>query len=47
MQSSLHHPLLDSLLQGDWLKYGFILSVFYLTVWLGVGSIWWKAIGIY
>lgn len=33
--------------QGDWLKYGFILSVFYLTVWLGVGGAWWKLLGIY
>eukprot|EP00873_Tetraselmis_striata_P041184 jgi/Tetstr1/461448/TSEL_006557.t1 len=32
--------------QADWYKLGFICSVFYLSVWLGVGSIWWKAIGI-
>jgi anion transporter len=33
--------------QADWLKLGFILSVFYLSVWLGVGSVWWKVIGLY
>lgn len=33
--------------QGDWLKYGFILSVFYLTVWLGIGGAWWKILGLY
>ena len=32
--------------QGDWYKLGGLLSVFYLVVWLGVGSLWWKAIGI-
>jgi di/tricarboxylate transporter len=33
--------------QADWLKFGFLLSVFYLTVWLGVGGVWWKAIGLW
>jgi len=33
--------------QGDWLKYGFIMSVFYLTVWLGLGGAWWKVLGLY
>jgi len=33
--------------QGDWLKFGFILSVFYLVVWLGLGSVWWKILGLY
>lgn len=33
--------------QGDWLKFGFILSVFYLGVWLGVGGAWWKVIGLW
>eukprot|EP00191_Tetraselmis_sp_GSL018_P008793 CAMPEP_0177605164 /NCGR_PEP_ID=MMETSP0419_2-20121207/16545_1 /TAXON_ID=582737 /ORGANISM="Tetraselmis sp., Strain GSL018" /LENGTH=553 /DNA_ID=CAMNT_0019099275 /DNA_START=187 /DNA_END=1848 /DNA_ORIENTATION=+ len=32
--------------QGDWYKLGGLLSVFYLAVWLGVGSIWWRAIGL-
>ena len=33
--------------QGDWLKFGFVVSVFTLTVWLGLGSVWWKILGIY
>jgi anion transporter len=34
--------------QGDWLKYGFIMSVFYLSVWLFIGGgWWWKVIGLY
>jgi len=33
--------------QADWLKFGFILSVFYLSVWMGVGTAWWKAIGLW
>eukprot|EP00798_Chlamydomonas_sp_ICE-L_P016682 gene16682-22941_t len=32
---------------GTWLKNGFILSIFYLTVWLGIGGAWWKVIGLY
>lgn len=33
--------------QGDWLKFGFMLSIFYLAVWLGVGGMWWKVIGLW
>lgn len=33
--------------QSDWLKFGFILSIFYLAVWLGIGPVWWKAIGLW
>ncbi|CAD7700245.1 unnamed protein product [Ostreobium quekettii] len=33
--------------QGDWLKIGFILSVFYLVVWLGLGGVWWKFLGLW
>ena len=33
--------------QGDWLKFGFLLSVYYLTVWLGIGGAWWKVIGLW
>jgi hypothetical protein len=34
-------------LQGDWLKLGFIMSIWYLTIWLGVGGAWWKVIGLW
>lgn len=33
--------------QADWLKMGFILSIMYLTVWLGVGGAWWKVLGFW
>jgi anion transporter len=32
--------------QGPWYMYGAILSVFYLAVWLGIGPIWWKVVGL-
>ena len=28
--------------QADWMKLGFIMSLVYLTVWLGLGGAWWK-----
>ena len=31
----------------DWWRIGFLLSVIHLVVWLGVGLIWWKVIGVY
>ena len=30
---------------GRWFSYGFIISVFHLTIWLGFGMIWWKVLG--
>lgn len=33
--------------QADWLKFGFLLSIFYLAVWMGVGGMWWKVIGLW
>eukprot|EP00892_Ulva_mutabilis_P002129 jgi/Ulvmu1/11917/UM081_0077.1 len=32
--------------QGDWYKYGFLCSVYYLAVWFTIGGAWWKFIGI-
>ena len=28
-----------------WFKIGFLVSIYHMVVWLGVGSIWWKIIG--
>lgn len=28
-----------------WFQIGFIVSVYHLVIWLGVGSLWWKVIG--
>ncbi|GAV22271.1 anion permease [Carboxydothermus pertinax] len=33
--------------QGTWWKLGFIVSVVNLFIWVGVGSIWWKALGLW
>lgn len=32
---------------GMWWKLGFIFSVINIFIWLGLGSIWWKLIGLY
>ncbi len=42
-----HLPPRPAAAQGDWLKFGFILSIWYLTVWLGAGGAWWKVIGLW
>jgi divalent anion:Na+ symporter, DASS family len=31
----------------NWLKAGFITSVFYLAIWIGVGFFWWKFLGLF
>ena len=31
----------------DWWRIGFLLSVLHFVIWLGVGMIWWRLIGIY
>lgn len=31
----------------DWWRIGFILSVAHLVVWVGLGSIWWKVLGLW
>lgn len=33
--------------QGDWWKYGFIISVINIVIWTVVGGIWWKVIGLW
>ncbi|KAL3850120.1 hypothetical protein ACJIZ3_012002 [Penstemon smallii] len=32
---------------AKWWGYGFVISVVNLIIWLGVGGLWWKAIGLY
>ncbi|GAA0150846.1 primary active transporter [Lithospermum erythrorhizon] len=32
---------------AEWWGYGFLISVVNLIIWLGVGGLWWKAIGLY
>ncbi len=31
----------------DWWRTGFLISLLHLVVWLGIGSLWWKLIGVY
>ena len=33
------------LLPLPWFKIGFLVSIYHMVVWLGVGSIWWRIIG--
>ncbi len=33
--------------QGEWWRIGFLVSLVNLAVWLGVGSLWWKLVGIW
>ena len=44
---TLLHAVRDHPLQADWLKLGFILSLYYLAVWTGSALTVWKAIGIW
>jgi DASS family divalent anion:Na+ symporter len=34
-------------IQGDWWRIGFIISVVNLVIWMGVGIWWWKLIGLW
>jgi divalent anion:Na+ symporter, DASS family len=33
--------------QGDWWRIGLLISLLNLVIWLGVGSLWWKLVGIW
>jgi DASS family divalent anion:Na+ symporter len=33
--------------QSDWWTIGFIISVVNLAIWLGIGLIWWRVIGLW
>ncbi|MDR3562534.1 MAG: anion permease [Negativicutes bacterium] len=33
--------------QGTWWRLGFILSVVNLIIWVGLGSLWWKVLGLW
>jgi DASS family divalent anion:Na+ symporter len=32
---------------GTWWKLGFLISLVNIAIWLGVGSLWWKLIGLW
>jgi DASS family divalent anion:Na+ symporter len=33
--------------QGEWWKHGFVISVINLIIWIGLGSVWWKVLGLW
>ena len=33
--------------QGEWWLYGFWISVLNLVIWMGIGPLWWKVVGIW
>jgi DASS family divalent anion:Na+ symporter len=33
--------------QGEWWRLGFLISLVNLIIWLGIGPVWWKAVGIW
>ena len=33
--------------QGDWWRIGFLISLVNLAVWLGLGMLWWKIVGLW
>ncbi len=33
--------------QGEWWRVGFVISLMNLVIWLGVGSLWWRVVGIW
>lgn len=33
--------------QSTWWKHGFVISVINLVIWIGVGSFWWKILGLW
>jgi divalent anion:Na+ symporter, DASS family len=33
--------------QGEWWRVGFLISLVNLAIWLGLGMLWWKAIGLW
>ena len=33
--------------QSDWWRLGFIMTTINLVIWLGIGSVWWKVIGLW
>jgi divalent anion:Na+ symporter, DASS family len=32
---------------NTWWRLGFILTLVYLVIWVGIGSIWWKVLGLW
>lgn len=37
----------DFVSQGKWWQLGFIITTVNVIIWLGIGAIWWKVIGLW
>jgi DASS family divalent anion:Na+ symporter len=35
------------LTQAEWWRIGFLISLVHLAIWLPIGFLWWKAIGLW
>jgi divalent anion:Na+ symporter, DASS family len=33
--------------QSDWWRVGFLISLVNLVIWLGIGMLWWKVVGLW
>jgi DASS family divalent anion:Na+ symporter len=33
--------------QAKWWKVGFLMSLLDCVIWLGIGSVWWKVLGLW
>jgi DASS family divalent anion:Na+ symporter len=33
--------------QAEWWRLGFLISLVNLVIWLGIGPVWWKLVGIW
>ncbi|MCL1993824.1 MAG: anion permease [Spirochaetes bacterium] len=33
--------------QRDWWSFGFLFSIVYLVIWLGIGGVWWRLLGLW
>jgi len=33
--------------QAQWWRIGFVISLLHLAIWLPIGFLWWKAIGLW
>jgi len=32
---------------SSWWKFGFLLSIVNIVIWLGIGGLWWKVLGLW
>jgi DASS family divalent anion:Na+ symporter len=33
--------------QAEWWRLGFLISLVNLAIWMGIGPLWWKLVGIW